>query len=128
MKQMTKNMNFASVSDSSDEERLGPNLLHLKRAKKETLWIDHPHNQYPVTARLILAGGRLAIPPVKSCSEQLNQDNVDKNTAECLYTGLIHDTGVFKYSCTSCKDDGNCWFPYGKGIDFGSIIDKKQFL
>lgn len=24
-----------------------------------------------------------------------------ENTAECLYTGIVHDTGVFKYSNTS---------------------------
>ena len=34
-------------------------------------------------------------------------EDVCGDCAECLYTGLIHDTGVFKYSCTICKDHGN---------------------
>ena len=48
--------------------------------------------------------------------EQLNPDNVDKNVAECLYTGIVHDTGVFKYSCTSAKTMEIAGFLMGKAL------------
>lgn len=33
--------------------------------------------------------------------ELLDSDKVDFATAECLYTGIVHDTGVFQYTCMS---------------------------
>ncbi len=33
--------------------------------------------------------------------ELLNKEKLDRGIASCLYTGIIHDTGVFKYSATS---------------------------
>ena len=59
--------------------------------------------------------------------EQLNPDSIDKNAAECLYTGLIHDTGVFKYSCTSARTMEIAGFLMEKGVDFGSIIDNSFY-
>ena len=47
--------------------------------------------------------------------------------AECLYTGIVHDTGVFKYSCTSAKTMEIAGFLMGKGVDFGSIIDNSFY-
>ena len=41
-------------------------------------------------------------PKLSSCSEliyeAMNPDKISKSTAECLYLGIIHDTGVFKLS------------------------------
>lgn len=54
--------------------------------------------------------------------EQLNQDNVDKNTAECLYTGLIHDTGVFKYSCTSARTMEIAGFLMEKALTLEALL------
>lgn len=44
-----------------------------------------------------------------------------------LYTGLIHDTGVFKYSCTSARTMEIAGKLMAKGIDFGSIIDNSFY-
>ena len=46
---------------------------------------------------------------------------------DSLYTGLIHDTGVFKYSCTSAKTMEIAGKLMEKGIDFGAIIDNSFY-
>ena len=52
----------------------------------------------------------------------LDPDKVTKEIAEAIYTGIIHDTGVFQYSCTgpeTMKIGGELM---AKGIDFSRII------
>ena len=51
-----------------------------------------------------------------------------KEVATCIYTGIIHDTGVFKYTSTSSHTmeiAGKCM---DKGIAFSSIIDDGFFM
>lgn len=110
--------------DSSDEERLGEFNVYLKRAKKSLCIDHHITNTRYCQINLVAADASSAS---EVLFEQLNQDNVDKNTAECLYTGLIHDTGVFKYSCTSARTMEIAGFLMEKGIDFGSIIDNSFY-
>lgn len=43
--------------------------------------------------------------------------------AECLYTGIVHDTGVFKYSNTSRRTMEIAGYLMDQGIDFPKIID-----
>ena len=86
--------------DSSDEERLGDFNVYLKRAKKSLCIDHHVTNTRYCQVNLVAADASSAS---EVLFEQLNPDNVDKNVAECLYTGIVHDTGVFKYSCTSAK-------------------------
>ena len=54
---------------------------------------------------------------------QLEEDKITKETAECLYTGIIHDTGVFKHSNTTSRTMAIAGKLMDKGIDFGTIID-----
>ena len=61
-----------------------------------------------------------------------DEDKVDKNVAECIYTGIIHDTGVFKYSCTSRRTMDIAGKMMEMGIDYSDIIDnsfyKKSYI
>ena len=57
----------------------------------------------------------------------LDQDKISKAVAECLYTGIAHDTGIFKYSNTSRKTMDIAGFLMEKGIDFPKIIDESFF-
>lgn len=59
--------------------------------------------------------------------ELLDRDKISRNVAECLYTGMVHDTGVFKYQSTTCHTMEIAGFLMGKGIDFTSIIDDTFF-
>ena len=35
--------------------------------------------------------------------ELMDPSKISKEVAECIYLGIVHDTGVFQYSCTSSK-------------------------
>lgn len=51
------------------------------------------------------------------------ESRISKETAECLYLGIVHDTGVFKHSNTSRKtmDVAGCLLE--KGVSASKVID-----
>lgn len=106
--------------DSSDTERLGIFLPYFLSAR-ETLCIDHH-----VTNKGFAKQNHV-IPSASSCSEVLytllDDDKVSKETAECLYTGIIHDTGVFKFNNTSRQTMEIAGRLMEKGVDSAKIID-----
>lgn len=53
----------------------------------------------------------------------LDKKQVDKKTAECLYLGIVHDTGVFKHSNTSRKTMEIAGCLLETGISSSRIID-----
>ena len=53
----------------------------------------------------------------------LDKEKISKAVAECLYTGIAHDTGIFKFSNTSRQTMEIAGFLMEKGIDFPKIID-----
>lgn len=52
----------------------------------------------------------------------LEPEKVTKEIAEPIYTGIIHDTGVFQYSCTNPETMKIGGELIAKGIDFSNII------
>ena len=62
----------------------------------------------------------------------LEDDKISKDTAACIYTGIVHDTGVFKYSSTSAQTMLIAGKMMEKGIDYSDIIDnsfyKKSYI
>ncbi len=48
---------------------------------------------------------------------------ISKETAECLYLGIVHDTGVFKHSNTSRKTMDTAGMLLTKGVSASQIID-----
>ena len=57
----------------------------------------------------------------------MNKEKIDKAVAECLYTGMVHDTGVFRYSCTSPKTMRIAADLMEKGIDYTTIVDESFY-
>lgn len=57
----------------------------------------------------------------------LDSEKISKTVAECIYTGIIHDTGVFKYSCTKRRTMEIAGFCMDMGIDYSSIIDNSFY-
>ena len=86
------------VLDCSSIDRIEPFADGFKNADK-TICIDHHISNDS------FADVNNVIPTASSACEVLydtfDAGKVSRNTAECIYTGIIHDTGVFKYSCTS---------------------------
>lgn len=110
--------------DSGDIQRLGDFKHYLDQADK-SLCLDH----HVTNTRY---GGTNVVPDEASSTcevlfDQLDEEKIDRHTAECLYTGIIHDTGVFKFSCTSAHTMEIAGKLMEKGIDFGAIIDNSFY-
>lgn len=111
--------------DASDVKRLGDFAPYLETAK-DSLCIDH-HVTNTGMARV-----NVVEPEASSCCEVLYQlldaDKISKSVAESLYTGIIHDTGVFKYSSTSRKTLEIAGKLIEYGMDFSKIIDESFYM
>lgn len=84
--------------DCADEKRLG-NAAKLLTEAKYTICIDHH------ISNCGLAEINYIVPEASSTSELvftvLEEDKIPFHAAEALYMGIVHDTGVFRHSCTS---------------------------
>ena len=120
----TKTFDLCITSDASDVPRLGAFAPYREMAK-DTFCIDHHITNKGLCRVNVIESG------ASSASEVLfgllDQDKISKAVAECLYTGIAHDTGVFKYSNTSRKTMDIAGFLMEKGIDFPKIIDESFF-
>lgn len=67
-------------------------------------------------------------PQASSTSElvfdMLEEENVDVEIAKAIYIGIVHDTGVFRYSNTSGKTLITAAKLVSYGFDFSELIDK----
>ncbi|MBQ6845404.1 MAG: bifunctional oligoribonuclease/PAP phosphatase NrnA [Agathobacter sp.] len=108
------------VLDCGDKERLGSNAKYYEMAK-HTLCIDHH------ASNQAFAEENYIIPDASSTCELvfniMDTDKITKEIAECLYTGIVHDTGVFQYSCTSAQTMNIVGILMEKGIDYPKIVD-----
>ena len=115
--------------DSSDEERLGDFKSCFDRSAK-TICIDHHITNRGYAQENVIDGH--ASSACEVVYGQLDESRISKRVAECIYTGIIHDTGLFKYSNTSRKTMEIAGRMMEKGIDFGTIIDgsfyKKTYM
>lgn len=110
--------------DCGDTGRLGGAGKYFTAAKK-TVCIDHH------ISNKSFADQNDIQPEASSTSELifglLDEEKITKEIAECLYVGIIHDTGVFQYSCTSSKTMNIAGRLMDKGIDYPEIVDKTFF-
>lgn len=108
------------VQDCGDPGRLGPAVKYFETAGK-TICIDHH------VSNSSFADENYIVPEASSTSELvfelLEQERITKEIAECIYVGIVHDTGVFQYSCTSAKTMNAAGVLMEKGINFSKIID-----
>lgn len=58
----------------------------------------------------------------------LDMDKISQCAAQAFYTGIIHDTGVFKHSNTGLKTMETAGRLMEKGIAFGQIIDESFYM
>ncbi|MCD2491606.1 bifunctional oligoribonuclease/PAP phosphatase NrnA [Lacrimispora sp. NSJ-141] len=109
------------VLDASDKERLGGFAGYFDHAGK-TVCIDHH------VTNTGFAGLMHVRPECSATSEVLytlmDDAYVDRQVAECLYMGIVHDTGVFKHSNTTRATMEIAGRLIEKGIPFSEIIDR----
>lgn len=112
------------VLDCSSIDRIEPFAKGFENADK-AICIDHhiSNNNF--------ADVNQVVPDASSACEvlydTLDEKNIDKAVAECIYTGIIHDTGVFKYSCTSLHTMEIAGKMMQLGIDYSDIIDNSFY-
>lgn len=108
------------AEDCGDVARLGQAARYFESAK-HTVCIDHHESNQS------FAEHNYIFPDASSTCELvyelLPEEKITKNIAECLYTGIVHDTGVFQYSCTSSKTMMIGGKLMDCGIDYSKIID-----
>ena len=103
-----------------NEERLGDAAKYFQEAEKK-INIDHH------VSNTGCGDVNLVRPQIGSTCEvlyELMADDLDKDLAETLYIGIIHDTGVFQYSNTSPRtmEIGAKLISYG--FDFPRLIEE----
>lgn len=110
--------------DCGDTGRLGDAVKYFETAKK-TVCIDHHISNQS------FADENYIFPEASSTSELifdlLPKERLTKEIAECIYTGIVHDTGVFQYSCTSKKTMDAAGTLMELGINFTKIVDETFF-
>ena len=114
-----KQFDLCITLDASDKERLGAYAVYFDSAAK-TLCIDHHRTNTG------FAEQNYIIPDASSCSEVLytllDEAKISREAAECLYTGIVHDTGVFKYNSTTRKTMEIAGALMEKGVNAAKII------
>lgn len=107
--------------DCGDAGRLGFSAPLFENAKA-TVCIDHH------VSNTSFADENYIVPDASSTSELvynlLDKEKITTEIAECLYLGIVHDTGVFQYSCTSPETMEVAADLMRKGIRSNEIIDK----
>lgn len=120
-----KNYDLFFALDCGDIQRLGVAKAYFGSAKK-TICIDHH------ISNMGFAQINYIEPEASSASELvctlLEENKITKGMAEALYMGMVHDTGVFQYSCTSSRTMRLAGMLMDKGIDFSKIVDDTYYV
>ncbi len=107
--------------DCGSLDRLGNAVKYFQSAKK-TMNIDHH------VSNSLFAEVNHVVDDASSTCEVLfdlfEEEKITKEVAECLYVGLIHDTGVYKHSNTSQKTLKVAGCLISKGVPFSKLIDE----
>lgn len=110
---------LAIALDSGDKERIGAGAEAFAAAGR-TACVDH-HISNPGYGDI-----HHVVPDASSTSEVLfymmDSEKISADAAECLYTGIVHDTGVFCHSNVTERTMEAAGCLIGKGIPFSTII------
>ena len=105
-------------------DRLGDAEMYFQNAKKKINIDHHISNSGCGDVNLVR-------PEVGSACEVLyhimDAELIDKDIAEALYTGIIHDTGVFQYSNTTPETLQAAAFLISFGFNFPKLIEESFY-
>lgn len=111
--------------DCGDAGRLGKAARYFETAAA-TLCVDHH------VSNQSFADFNYIFPHASSTSELvyelMDKRLVTKEIAECIYLGIVHDTGVFQYSCTSSKTMRIAGELMDTGIDYPKIVEETYYV
>lgn len=114
------------IMDVPTIERIGANGSSCLRTSRKSCNIDHHISNAKQLCTVNFVDAKAS-----SASEVLyflmDPNKVSKATAECLYLGIVHDTGAFKFSSTGHKTMTVIGDLLEKGIDFTRIINETYY-
>lgn len=108
------------VLDVSDRERLGVNAACMEQAGR-VVCIDHH-----VTNAGFVKESFIKPDAAATCEllfDMMDEAKISRETAECLYLGLAHDTGVFKHSNTTRHTMEAAGALIAKGVNQAKIVN-----
>ena len=121
-----RKVDAAFLMDTPSFERIGAQGAVCFAQARFTCNIDH-HISNPLN----LCNTNIVEPEASSASEvlfyQLSKNKISKNTANSLYLGIVHDTGAFKFSCTSKRTMNAVGDLIDLGVDFTRIINETYY-
>lgn len=110
--------------DCADLDRLGEAKKYFYAAERKICIDHHVSNNGFADVDYIVPGASSASELVY---DLIDSDKVDRSIAEALYMGIVHDTGVFQYSCTSPKTMETAGKLMAMGINFPGIVDRTYY-
>ncbi len=121
-----REVDLAFLMDTPSFERCGAKGAECLAKAKFTCNVDH-HISNPCN----LCSVNIVEPEASSASEvlyyHLDKNKVSKNAANCMYLGIVHDTGAFKFSCTSKRTMNAVGDFIDKGCDFARIVNDTYY-
>ena len=108
------------VLDVSDRERLGANADLLDHAER-VVCLDHHVTNVGFVPESIIAPEAAAT--CELLFDRMEEGRIGRAAAECLYIGIVHDTGVFKHSNTTRRTMEVAGALMEKGIDASRLIN-----
>ena len=116
---------LAIVCDCSNMDRLKDFSVYFKNAKNQFLIDHHETNNINVENAVVDPDCPATCQLVY---DLLDREYIDKKVAECIYIGIAHDTGVFRYSSTNKRTFEIAGELIEKNIDFTYLLDKTIFI
>ena len=116
----------AVLMDTPSFERVGAGGAEAIKAARKTCNIDH-HISNPLN----LCDLNIVRPEASSACEvlfdQLDPNKISVQTASCLYLGIVHDTGAFKFSSTGKHTMEVVGAHIEKGGEFAGIVNETYY-
>jgi phosphoesterase RecJ-like protein len=112
--------------DTPSFERVGAGGVVCLQSAKKTCNIDH-HISNPKT----LCNWNVVDANASSACEVLytvlDPQKISVRTASCLYLGIVHDTGAFKFSSTGKRTMEIVGDLIAKGVEFAKIVNETYY-
>lgn len=119
-----KQYDLCIVLDCGDAGRLGGGIQYFQNAGR-TICIDHHISNDS------FADENYVVPKAGSTCELvfglLEEEKLTREIAECIYVGIVHDTGVFQYNSTTSRTMNIAGKLMDMGIPFTRIVDETFF-
>ncbi len=112
------------LNDISSIDRIGVAGAAYSDAKKTLCFDHHKTNADSFTWKFNDSSASSASEVVWRF---LDPDKVSRSSAEALYLGIVHDTGVFQYTCTSPETMRTAAALMEKGLEYSRIIDETYY-